>query len=87
MKSVVRLSKKCNLGNYSDDHKFETFEISLETEIEGALTDDSMKAVFDDLRARLFDQEHDTILHFLENSHEEKEPQNPNEHENGELKL
>jgi hypothetical protein len=68
-KSVFRLSKKCNLGNYSTDHQYETFEISIETTLDGEVTADAVDTTFSDLRAHLLRQEEETIRYFVENSH------------------
>ena len=84
-KTILRLNKKCALSNYSEDHRFETFDISIETEIDEPLTEGLVQESFKTLRERLYEQEHDTIQFFLDNSHVEKEPPAEGEDENGDL--
>lgn len=84
-KTVLRLSKKCALSNYSEEHRFETFDLTIETEFEEPLTETLVQDTFKNLRERLFEQEHDTIQFFLDNSHVEKEEPAEGEDENGDL--
>lgn len=68
-KTTIRLAKKCNLGNYEERHKFETFDISIETEVAETCSDQMIQAQFNSLREQIFAQEHESILFFLENEH------------------
>lgn len=85
-KTIIRLNKKCNLGNYSEKNKFETFDISIEVELDSSQT---VEETFTRIRQQLLEQEHDTILYFLENKHQDILDKNrvQGEDENGELIL
>lgn len=85
-KTTLRLNKKCALSNYSERHKYETFDISIEVELTD-FTDQSVTETFTDIRKRLLEQEHDSILFFLENQHQDIIDKNraEGENENGEL--